>query len=230
MISLLTPTRNRPDNVRRMMGSAMATATGPLQFVFYVDDDAPESFPDRIPFPSGVQAFRYTTYVVDGPRIILSEMWNRCYEAATYDILMHCGDDIVFETPGWDKIVLDAFAEYPDHIALVHGTDSDTNFGTFGTHGFIHRRWVETVGYFVPPYFSSDWNDAWLNDVANRINRRRYVPIMTRHHHPVAGLAEWDQTHRDRLQRHAIDDCDSIYHSKVYERINDAAKLKAVMS
>ena len=44
----------------------------------------------------------------------------------------------------------------------------------FLTHGFLHRNWVETVGYFVPPYFSSDFNDTWLNEVADMIGRKIY--------------------------------------------------------
>ena len=99
------------------------------------------------------------------------------------------------------------------------------NGANFGTHGFIHRNWVDTVGYFVPPYFSSDYNDTWLNDVANMIDRRIYVDIKTEHMHPAFNKGPMDQTHIERLQRHQEDNVDALYATKLPERQADADKF-----
>ena len=64
---------------------------------------------------------------------------------------MHCGDDLTFDTPGWDGVVREAFEQTPDKILFAYGNDLGPHGETFGTHGFVHRRWVETLGYFVPP-------------------------------------------------------------------------------
>ena len=169
MISLCCPTRGRPDNVRRLVSSAMATATCPdeIECVFYFDDDDGASRPllaDR----GLIDEER--VIVIVGPRTVLSECWNRCAERARGEILQHCGDDIVFRTREWDTLVAQAFEAVPDRILLVYGRDGiqDQNLST---HGFVHRRWVDTLGYLCPPYFSSDWNDTWLFDVAGAIGR-----------------------------------------------------------
>lgn len=86
----------------------------------------------------------------------------------------------------------------------------------------MHKKWVETVGYFVPPYFSSDYNDTWLNEVSNIINRHEYVDIYTEHLHYINGKHEKDQTHLDRLVRHEQDDVQSLYESMSAERLADA--------
>lgn len=221
MISVLVPTRGRPDGVRRLVTSARDTATDEVRFVFYVDDD------DE-PSPAVVDELSETLLV--GPRIVLSEMWNRCWEHADADVAMHCGDDIIFRTHGWDQRVLHEFDRYPDRIVFVHGEDG-IQHGNIGTHGFLHRRWIETVGYFVPPYFSSDYNDLWLSEVADALGRRVYLPdVYTEHMHPVAGKAPLDLTHQERLARHQQDDVERLYRDLVDRRAEDVAKLRLAIS
>ena len=220
MISLLCPTRNRPQNVERLIESATAMAAGSIEFVFYTDNDAP--------LPASIIDRPDVTAII-GPRIVLSETWNACYRQATADVFMHCGDDIVFRSPSWDARVLAAFNRHPDGIVFVHGDDGVYG-ARFGTHGFLHRKWAEAVGYFVPPYFTSDFNDTWLNDVANMIGRRVYLSdVVTEHMHPAFGKAEWDLTHRERLARHEADRPGDLYDAKAAERDRDADILRKVM-
>lgn len=219
-ISILVPTRGRPANVQRLVNSAYTTSALPPQFIFYVDEDDPRR--DETVHAAVTAGATITI----GPRIVLSEMWNRCAELATNDIMMHCGDDIVFRTSGWDTVVLDAFSRFPDKLILVHGDDGYQR-ERIATHGFYHRNWVETLGYFVPPYFSSDYNDLWLTEVADAIGRRLYLPhVYTEHMHPSAGKGELDQTHIDRLARHNEDNVAGLYASLAQRRIEDAGKLR----
>jgi glycosyltransferase involved in cell wall biosynthesis len=220
MISILIPTMNRPENIKRIYKSAMATADPDnIEFVIYIDED------DRS--YDGIEFKRLRKVI--GPRIVLSEMWNKCYEVATGPIFMHCGDDIIFRTQGWDKIVEETFESFPDNIVFVFGNDGSPHNGSFGTHGFIHKDWVDAVGYFVPPYFSSDFNDTWLNDVARMIGRHQHIPILTEHMHPDLDKGPLDITHKERIERHQKDNVGEIYTNKLPERQADADKLKAVM-
>lgn len=223
LISLLIPSRGRPDWFTRMALSAFHTATHPrhLEIVLYLDEDDPK----RESYPNFEQVKK-----IGGDRIVLSEMWNRCFEASRGEILMHCGDDIVFLTPGWDQCVRREFARSEDKVLFVHGDDLGPNGKVFGTHGFVHRRWVETLGYFVPPLFSSDWNDVWLNEIADAIGRRVLIPIETEHLHYTFGKAERDQTHHDREERGARDDVVALYKRTGKERKRDAEKLRRVMA
>jgi hypothetical protein len=222
-ISVLVPTRGRPANVRRLVESAYSTSDLPPQFVFYVDEDDPQR--DET-VHAAVTAGAMITI---GPRIVLSEMWNRCAEVASHDVMMHCGDDIVFRTSSWDSAILEVFDRFPDKLVLVHGDDGYQR-GNIATHGFYHRNWVDTLGYFVPPYFSSDYNDLWLTEVADAIGRRVYLPnVYTEHMHPSAGKGELDQTHIERLARHNRDDVAGLYASLAQRRVEDAAKLRNAM-
>ena len=127
--------------------------------------------------------------------------------------------------------VLRAFELHPDRIALVHGRDGTPHDGGFGTHCVIHARWANALGYFVPPHFSSDYNDTWLNELANQLGRRVYVPeILTEHMHYSVSKAEMDENTRDRLRRHAADSVDALYASLAARRAEDLAKLRAVIA
>ena len=217
MISLLLPTRKRPQNLIRLYESVKVTATKDIEFSVYVDDDDQES---------AEVAQNLNVVVTVGPRVVLSEMWNVACKAASGDIFMHCGDDIIFRTPGWDQIIEKEFDKVPDKILFVHGDDLSGNAHNGGTHGFLHKNWVDVIGYFVPPLFSCDYNDTWLNWVADKIGRRVYVPaVVTEHMHPSFYKAELDETHLERISRGQRDDVVALWESTKPLRELDAYKL-----
>ena len=87
---------------------------------------------------------------------------------------------------------------------------------------------METVGYFTAPYFSCDYGDTWINDLADRIGRRVYLPdVVTEHLHPGVGKAPFDKTHEERVLRGQQDNVVGLWESLEAERAADAAKLQA---
>jgi len=222
MISVLLPSRRRPAYLARMIESLVSCSTEKCEVVVYADDDDPAT---------AHAARDLGCVVVSGPRIILSDCWNKCFAACSGDIVKLGNDDMVFRSPGWNEQVEAAFASVPDRILMVHGNDGGGYWkDTFGVFPMVHRRWVETLGYFTPPYFSSDYGDTWLNDLANRINRRRYLPFVVEHLHFVYGKAKLDPTYNERLARHASDQVEEIWRRTEPERVRDAQKLCALLS
>lgn len=215
--------------MERLVDSIIATASRPesIQLVTYIDADD-HSYDD---LTLNIQWVK-----VRGPRVRdglvnLSTMWNDCYAQASGDIVMHCGDDIVFRTPGWDVAVREIFDAHPDKILFTFGRDGYQDGNNFGTHGFIHRKWVETVGFLFPPLFVSDFNDTFLNDVSKAIGRHVEIDIYTEHMHYIVGKAEVDQNTRERLERHQECRPDLLYQSdEIQDLIREsAAKLREAM-
>lgn len=224
MISVLCPSRGRPTFARDLLESMRAT--GVLlynQLVLRLDDDDPS----LAEYGNLVTGSDVT--IIVGPRVVLSQCWNEAYDKAQNDIAMLCGDDIRFRTQGWDDRVASTILNCRDRLVLVHGDDGIQG-DKVATHPFLHRAWVDVVGYFVPPIFASDWNDMWLTEVADKIGRRCYLPdVYTEHLHPVAGKHYLDQTHLERLDRHRAEDCDRLYRDTAGERLADAEKLRAAI-
>jgi hypothetical protein len=226
LISVLVPSRGRPDGLMKMIVSAakMATHERRVEFIVRLDFDDPKLEEYFWPRLEGV------TYI-QGPRELLSACWNRCYESAKGEILMHAGDDITFNTPGWDVRVREEFQKLPDRIGLVFGDDLSPNFPDLATHGFLHRRWVDTVGYFLPPLFSSDWNDVWISEVAKQLGRFVPMPdVVIEHRHYIFGKAERDSTYAEREERGQEDDVAGLFQRTARERAKDAQKLREVMA
>jgi glycosyltransferase involved in cell wall biosynthesis len=231
-ISVLLPTRGRPLFMERVVTSAMEKANNPnsLQFVFYIDNDDElskekiEELVNRYDENSWQEDFATIKYII-GERIVLSQMWNECFKLADADVVMHCGDDIIFQTTGWDDVVLNQFDAVPDKIAFVYGRDG-VHHMSFGTHGFIHRNWVKATGGLFKTMYSSDYNDTYLNHVSEMIGRKFFVEIYTEHMHPAVGKYMYDQTHKDRLERHFADNVQQLYESTLHLRQEDAALLR----
>lgn len=217
MVSILCPSRGRPDGMRRLYQSLLNTTHGEWELLVRLDDDDPTSY-DQPPHQSNITA----------PRVLMSQLWNDLVPYALGDIFMLCGDDITFNTPGWDVMVREAFP--PDKIAVVHGNDLSPNSERIGTHPFVHRLWIETVGYLCPPLFASDYNDLWLCKVADALERRVYLPdVITEHHHPAFGKGEWDQTHQERIERAKAENVDAVWRDTADKRAVAVIKLYDLM-
>lgn len=229
-LSLCCPTRGRPASVDRFVQAARATARWPdrLEFIFAVDDDDAESGQADVLRQPGPNV-----KVVRVPRQTLSHYWTICARVARGPLYMQAGDDLVPRTDGWDAGFWTAYGALPpDRIGLLFADDgSPTGSGrTFATHGVITQEWLDVLGYFTPPYFSSDFGDTWLNELADSIGRKRRVhSSIIEHLHPLWGKAAWDRTHQERLARHAADHPDLRYAERAEERRCDADRLWAAV-
>ena len=211
MISLLVPTRKRPSNMVELHQSIKDTADRPncVEIVFYIDEDDTESEDKFWELRATPGSLRMDA-VID-KRILMAQTWNECYKIAIGPLYHHCADDIRFRTKGWDSRILEEFDKVSDKILFVYGMDGIQN-ERIGTHGFLHKNWMDTVGYFLPPYFSSDYCDLWLTTVAKKIGRARYrKDLYIEHMHPCVGKSEIDETHRERMARGTRDNTAGVW-------------------
>lgn len=253
MISLMTPSRGRPESLKRMAHSARATAARRIEIIVWLDVDDPA-------LTDNIRVCREEKILYQlGPRNILhSSRWDKCLPLATGDLLAHANDDIVFRTPGWDETVEDFFAASEDKLWVVGGDDEYLHSETLAPHPIVHRRWFEILGYVIPPYFDAEWGDTWVSDLANRVGRLKFLPFICEHMHfsrtdklvcpkcgrddanaSVAdgtfcnacghlwGESRMDETARSYLARSQEQNPAQIYIDRELERIADAEKLKA---
>ena len=235
-ISILIPTRGRPENMKRVAESAISLAYWDerVQVVFYIDSDDQASIDmaKKLQYECPFNPY-YDIETIDyiiGERVVLSQMWNEAYKKASYNIIMHGGDDIIFRTQDWDLKIYEGFEKYPDRICLIGGNDGsgpDVHDKKFFTHGFVHRNWIKaTDNVLFHCHYSSDYNDTYLNDVAKSIGRWHWVDILTEHMHPAFGKGPLDQTHQDRIVRHRRDNVAQLYDNDHYKRVELAEKLQ----
>lgn len=191
LISILVPTRNRPANVLRLLESIRTTSKNShlIEVLFYVDVDD-DSFPNEV---SGI-----TTRVIKGPTMWLSLAVNTLFVHSSGEILMPGADDMIFQTVGWDDQIRSSFQLSEDKIKIVYANEVGWYGEKIAMHGFIHRKWIETVGACVAPGRLAAY-DRWVTDVGRILDRLEYradIEIPHLHYRQGEGLAPFDETYR----------------------------------
>lgn len=195
-ITLLSPVRQRPEGIKAFWNSIVASTMVPekLSVIFGVDDDDHVAFTTARELPQD----RCRCLVVQfdnrtaGPGT--TRRWNILMQHAPQDtdIFGPGSNDSVFQTLSWDNMVRDAFKQWPDRIGLVHGNDCN-NGEKLATHFFLSKQWCETLGYYVPENYHHYYVDNFVQEVATRLGRLRYIPNMiTEHAHSFVGKRRQD--------------------------------------
>jgi len=187
-IALLCPTRNRLKDVTRLIASLCDTGDS-INYTLYLGIDSDDKDYDALPekewirkVPSG-----------GGTEFIgLGKIWNNMMKHVTEDILMMVGDDMTFETQGWDQEIIKEFEDIPpDKMKLVHCNDGMRGEGNpipeappFAVAPFIHRRYYDVIGIYAREEWKHGYHDTWINDVYTIMDRKKYRhDIMIRHRH-----------------------------------------------
>jgi len=117
-LSLIIPTRQRTEQLRRLLDSVKATTKdlNQLEVILVMDQDDEESI-----------GFKYEGIdlrpVQVPPGLTMGALNMSGYRAAKGRYLMLLNDDVILRTPGWDERVRAVFRSYPDGMVLVHVND-----------------------------------------------------------------------------------------------------------
>ena len=106
-ISLITPTRNRPDDLERLLKSLDQTTRRPeeVEILFYVDDD---DFVTLSLIKHYEELYsNFNIYFHVGPRSdhFSKDYYNFLSKMAKGRWVMAINDDSIFKTKGWDRVV-----------------------------------------------------------------------------------------------------------------------------
>jgi hypothetical protein len=232
MISLILPTRNRPNNLKRLYQSLVDTTDDlkNVELCFYIDEDDMQSLPVITELAEKIQCQCIQGEAAPKVRVPVWYLQNEVQKISTGPIYMFAADDIVFRTKNWDNMVNQQFEKFEDRIALVYGPDGFQKGDIpVCTHGFIHQHWIDVVGYLFPSDFNVCYVDRWVTEVAEMIGRRFYLPDMyIEHIHPAAGKAAWDNTYTSKQE--SVGGEANLYAQTLSERIASAEKLKKYIS
>ena len=205
-----------------MVESLMKASVILPEVVVYIDDDDTQS-PDTAQFLHDLY-FPHFQYII-GVKKCFTDYWNACCDSASGDIFMMAADDLLFCTKGWDVLVSDCFASSKDKIIMAYG-DISNNQKIVPSHPIVHRNWVETVGYFSPPYFKCGSCDYWLNDVAKFLGRKQALPFNLAQQ---TYLKADEEIRRNMLTESLRNETRILYQDTFMQRLNDASRLKEVM-
>lgn len=94
--------------------------------------------------------------------------WNMLAHEALKDernkLFMLGADDIIFETPNWDKALLDHYNNLANKVHCYALQDSRDVDGC--PHPLVSREYIRAMGYFLPPLYTHWYVDTWTRDIA----------------------------------------------------------------
>jgi glycosyl transferase/beta-hydroxylase protein BlmF len=189
-ISVLCPTRGRPELFKRMVSSAYQTGTGDFEVLAYIDDD--DDTADEYAVVDGVTRRM-------GPSNGVGVAWNTLARQANGDVLMLANDDLVFTTPDWDRKIMEAidYSPWSDSVYVAWAPDGAPNPHARCTFPFVPSLWIDILGELVPEIFHFLYHDTWIHEVGRFMDRLIIVEgVEIEHQHFSNKKAPYDDTYR----------------------------------
>lgn len=178
-ISVLIPTRGRPDGLQKVFENFQNTVEVKALFDvwLYVDDDDSVTI-DFI--NSGIWK-RYDFAInwhIDRGTGSMGEMFNRLWQNCTTNpgLYFPFPDDYLIATPNWDSVLREYFHRFDDGIMLGYLPDPTAQPHQV-TFAIPSAKWLNLLGYFITSRFYYWFDDAWLDDIATMVNRKVLIPI-----------------------------------------------------
>jgi hypothetical protein len=163
VISIVCPSRGRPKLAKKMIDSFLKNPGCEVEILLYLNEDDSKLKEYKILIDSKHYSI--------GPDRSPGYSWNLLAQQAKYDIIFLMGDDAYNTTDNWGEIVLKTFDLYKDKIVMVVPDIKRISKKEFCPHFLLHKNWIKTLEYFIPPHFHQHYVDSWTREVAKALNR-----------------------------------------------------------
>jgi hypothetical protein len=187
ILTMLVPTRGRPDNARRLLAACEATCVLPTtSMVFGVDSDDPalDGY-DQCNAGRG-----YVMQLEPSGQPGMVSVLNRMTDIGHYHAVGFMGDDHLPVTQGWDKALCDALEGKP--AVLAYGNDL-LQGERIPTAVAMTASIPRALGYMAPPTLRHLYVDNVWADWGRGLGALTYLPdVVIEHLHPAAGKAQRD--------------------------------------
>lgn len=194
LISLLLPTRGRPELARRFLQSVSEKSTCPqnVEVILYMDEDDTASH--SIDYPG------LTIHRIIGPRQTMGAYNSDCLARSQGEIIVLVNDDMIIRTQGWDERLRQLDASVPDKIYLAYGNDLFKK-GDLCTFPILSRKTCQVLQEPYHRAYRGAFIDYHLMDIFKRLEHAGHARIFYQkdvvfeHLHYRTGKAAIDATY-----------------------------------
>lgn len=189
-ILCMVPTYKRPERLKNLVDSAYKNATDPrcVYFCLCVNTADELTFKSLPAIAAGHEKqFEIIKETTDQPH--LANYFNLMYDTTMHKdaVVSMLGDDMEFQSPGWDAIVLNTLNSC-DGKAVVYGDDCYIAHNRLCVHFFTSRELVTSTGRpFMCPYFHAEMIDVVWYLFGESTGLLRYFPAMKIKHNHDSG-------------------------------------------
>jgi hypothetical protein len=178
-IVILLSTRGRPEKLQEVFASLKKSTVGKdkISLWLYVDED--DAVTRKVIDANGFPEIGFPVHWHIGFR---TPDWGRPFhilrDAAGphAEVYMMANDDVRFETIGWDNVLREQYARYPDGIVLA--CPYDPVAPEIATFPILGGSWINTNGCIYAGYFHYWFDDMWLDQIGRMIGRYINIPVL----------------------------------------------------
>lgn len=227
MIHIITPSRGRPEKLKRMWQSALQTAAEPdklfLHYGIHVEEEQAYGTCLMLDPNSGFRGATQMYFVKDWGTV--HSVNFLAAQAMTYDdcrLMYLVGDDTIFSTPCWDTALRNEYATLKNKVHIFSLLDSRDENGT--PHPVVTREFWNAMGYLACPIFMHWYADSWLVEVAKSNGCFTHLKEYLLIHDKDSDRGKPDWTHQ-RIRNNGWKDRDYYLNEKC-QHLLDAERCK----
>ncbi|GEM_PF-2340487 len=214
-ISILCPTKNRPEGAVRLFHSAMCNAFNPdkIEILFSIEENEEYLHRYRKMLELQLIPTKFTK---------TSEKLNELAKIASGDILMFGMDDVIFETRDWDVLLK---ASLPKDMLFVGfpGVKKAVQYA----FPLVSKKMVDVLGFMCLEDICHEYLDLWFQDLGFNLDRIYFIQdIILNHAHYLGNEDYHDWWSKDRVTKRAKDR--TVYLSKKEEISELVKKLECL--
>lgn len=178
-ISILMATRGRPEMLAQVFASLKTNTAqkGKVSLWLYVDEDdavTRKAIDSGTLSDAGIRVHWHIGPQTAGLCETQHTLWHN--SGHTSEIYMITCDNVCFSTPGWDNIIREAAAKFPDGIFLACPFDPAT--ADTCTYPIFGWRWLETLQHIFPGHFPYWYDDRWVHQIGEMAGCYVRLPIV----------------------------------------------------
>lgn len=238
-IVILTPSKKRPEGIKRLVESSYNTASFPDRIYYYFlipkSDKKSEEMIEKLKLELTPNIYiKYESKRKDED-VNYSKFWNILYNKSRISRDPYCygfyGDDVEFKTFSWDSIIVEEFKKNQRKPFMLRTNETGANFRKNSTLFFTNSILHDILGRYLDTDYIQTYMDTDLHEICTKAGCFEFFRhIITYHHSIVLKRAPIDDNYREKIpNRHRIINADhELFYSerKKKEREKNILKIK----
>ena len=228
-ISLLLPTRERSKKFERLLLSLIKTCQyqNRVEILLLLDEDDKEI--DRYKEIIKKEIFRSLNFIFIIKNLKSHAIRNNhLAELSTGNIIFPINDDMIFVSKRWDYFIDREFSKIDMDRPFCIWIKSNIKYSYLHCdYPIINKSWHKRLGYVGSENFNFWYLDTWICDLAKRSKQFIYASkIRFKEFNAQANIDEFDNTYLRNIADNKLEKDIEIWEKSIYQRINEANKLK----
>lgn len=193
-------TRSRPEKFKATVENILTLAKHPYFTILVSADEDDQTMNSNYMFQWMGKFHPFVQYVFSTSNNKIHAI-NRDLPYNNWDILVNVSDDMVFMKEGFDLDIIEAFGDNLDQF--IHFPDGHTG-EKLASMSIMGREYYDRFGYIYHPDYVSLWCDNEAMEVAQQLNKYKYVDKQIfEHRHPawIGGPVDAQLAHTQKFER-----------------------------